>query len=91
MQFKCNYSLSKTLPPQAPQPNHTAPTQTIQSSTSMQLVLFNVQIGLHQVPPLRDRVDPGAMAMKGFSAPTKALASLEPHHQTAQHHIQDTH
>ena len=31
------------------------------------------------------------MAMKGYSAFPKAAASLEPHHQIVQCHIQDTH
>ncbi len=64
--------------------------QTIQFSISMQLVIFNKQIGPYQVLPFRARVDPGAMAMKGCSAFPKATASLEPHHQIIQCHIQDT-
>ena len=47
----------------------------------MLLVLFNPSIGPYQVLPLRDRVDLGAIAMKGYSAFPKAPAFLEPHHQ----------
>ena len=39
---------------------------------------------------LRDRVDLGAMAMKGCSAFPEAPALLEPHHQIVSCHIQDT-
>ena len=56
----------------------------------MQLVLFKPWIGSDQVPSFRARVDLGAMAMKRSSAFPKALASLEPHHQIVQCHIQDT-
>ena len=31
------------------------------------------------------------MAMKGYSAFSKALALLEPHHQIVKYHVQDTH
>ena len=55
----------------------------------MQLFLFNPQIGSYQVLPIRARVDLGAMAMKGYSAFTKAPALLEPHHQIVQCHLQD--
>ena len=41
--------------------------------------------------PLWDRVDLGAMAIKGYSAFPKAPASLESHHQIVSYHIQDTH
>ncbi len=57
----------------------------------MQLVLFNPLIGLYQVLPLRARVDLGAMVMKGFSAFSKAPASLERQHQIVWCHILDTH
>ena len=56
-------------------------TQTIQFSISMLLVLFNPEIGPYQVLPLWARVDLGAMAMKRYSAFSKAPALLEPHHQ----------
>ena len=46
----------------------------------MQLVLFNSYIEPYQVLPLLSRVDPGAMAMKGYFAFPKAPALLEPHH-----------
>ena len=57
----------------------------------MQLVLFNPLIGPYQVLPFRARMDLGAMAMKECSAFPKVSASLEPHHQIVQCHIQDTH
>ena len=41
--------------------------------------------------PPRDRVDQGAMAMKGCSEFPKAPLSLEPHHQIFQCQILDTH
>ena len=47
----------------------------------MQLFLFNPKIGLYQVLPFRARVDLEAMAMKEYSAFTKALALVEHHHQ----------
>ncbi len=53
-----------------------------------QLVLFNPWIGPDQVLPFRARVNLGVMAMKGCSAFSKAPASLEPHHQIVQCHIQ---
>ena len=37
--------------------------------------------------PLRAKVDPGAMTMKGNSAFPKAPALLEPHHQIVSCHI----
>ena len=40
--------------------------------------------------PRRARMDLGAMAMKGYSVFPKAPALLEPHHQIAYCHIQDT-
>ena len=40
--------------------------------------------------PLRDRVDLGAIAMKGWSAFPKAPALLELHHQIVYCHILDT-
>ena len=63
----------------------------VQFSISMQLVLFNPLIGPYQVLQFRARVDSGVMKMKGCSAFSKALASLEHHHQIVSHHIQDTH
>ena len=48
---------------------------------SMLLVLFIPLIGPYQVLPLWARVDLGALAMKGYSAFSKAPALLEPHHQ----------
>ena len=65
--------------------------QTIQFSISMPLVLFNPEIGPYQVLPLRDRMDLGAIAVKGYSAFPKTPALLEPHHQTVYCHIQDIH
>ena len=53
--------------------------QTIQFSISMQLVLFNPEIGYYEVRPFWARVDLGAMAMKGCSAFPIAPASLEPY------------
>ena len=47
------------------------------------LVLFDPQTGPYQVLPLRARVDQRSMAMKAYSAFTKAPALLEPHHQIA--------
>ena len=47
----------------------------------MQLVLFNPWIGLYQVLPQLDRVNLGAMAMKGCFVFPKAPALLKPHHQ----------
>ena len=44
----------------------------------------------YQLLPLRARVDKGAMAMKGFFAILKALASLETHHQIVLCHILDS-
>ena len=41
--------------------------------------------------PLQARVNLGAMAMKGYSAFPKAPAILEPRHQIASCHFQDTH
>ena len=59
--------------------------QSIQFSLSTefkcQTVLFDPLIGPHQVLPLRARVDLGAIAMKGYSAFSKAQALSEPHHQ----------
>ena len=52
--------------------------QTIQFSISMLLVLFNPLIGPYQVQPLRARVDPGEMAMKGCSVFPKAPTLLRP-------------
>ena len=40
--------------------------------------------------PLQARVDPGVMAMKEYSAFTKAPALLDPYHQAVYCHIQDT-
>ena len=57
----------------------------------MPLVLFNSKIGPYQVLALRARVDQGKMAVKWCSAFPKAPASLEPHHQIVECHIQDTH
>ena len=54
------------------------------------LVLFDPLIGLFQVPPLRARVDLGAIAIKGYSVFLKAPALTEPHHQIAKCHIQVT-
>ena len=45
------------------------------------LVLFDPQTGLHQVLPLRHKVDLGALAMKGYSKFPKAPVLLEPYHQ----------
>ena len=59
--------------------------QTIQFSKSFvctqfkcQIVQFDPYIGPYQVLPLQARVDMGAIAMKGYSAFSKAPASLEP-------------
>ena len=40
--------------------------------------------------PLWAKVDPGAMALKGYSAFPKAPAFLEPQHQIVSCHVQDT-
>ena len=45
------------------------------------LVIFDPLIRPYQEPPLEVRVDLGAMAMKGYSAFTKAPVLQEPHHQ----------
>ena len=45
------------------------------------LIVFDPKIGPYQVQPLRDKVDLGAMAMKGYFAFLKAPALLEPHYQ----------
>ena len=37
--------------------------------------------------PRRDRVDLGAIAIKGYSVFPKAPALLEPHHQIVKYHI----
>ena len=80
--FKCKYGLIvKKILFQAIQFSQTVLTQTIQFSISIQLVIFNPQIGPYQVLPFQARVDLGAMTMKGYSAFSKAPASLEPHHQ----------
>ena len=42
---------------------------------------INPLIKPYQVLPVGDRVDLGAMAMKGYSTFPKAPVSLEPHHQ----------
>ena len=84
-QFKCKYGLIvKNISISAIQC-----TQIIQFSISMPLLLFIP--GSYQVLPFRAGVDLGAMAMKRYSAFPQALASLEPHHQIVQCHIQDTH
>ena len=46
-----------------------------------QTVLFDPKIGSYQVLPLRARVDLEAIAMKGYSAFSKAHALQEPHHR----------
>ena len=45
------------------------------------LVLFDQQIGPHQMLPLWPRVYLGAMAIKGYSTFPKAPALLESYHQ----------
>ncbi len=87
MQFKCNYALSTTFLFQAIQFSQTVLIQTIQFSIFMPLVQFNPLIGPYQVLPLRTRVDLGAMAIKGYSAFSKAPALLKPRHQIVQCHI----
>ena len=47
----------------------------------MTLVLFNPLLRPYQVLPFRDRVDLGAMALKGSFAFYKAPPSQKPHHQ----------
>ena len=47
----------------------------------LSLVLFGSYIGPYQVLPLQDRVDPGTMAVKEYSAFHKAPTLQEPHHQ----------
>ena len=43
--------------------------------------ISNIEMtGPYQVPPLRDRVNLGAMAMKNYSEFLKATVLLEPHH-----------
>ena len=54
--------------------------QTIQFSISTQFSSI-WPIGPYQVLQLRDRVDLGAMVMKGYSAFSKAPVLVEPHHQ----------
>ena len=41
-------------------------------------------MGAHQVLPLQVIVDPGAIALKGYSSFLKAPALLEPHHQIVE-------
>ena len=60
-----------------------------QSFVCLHSFLFDPQIELYQVQPLQVRLGVGVMVMKGFSAFPKAQR-LEPHHQIAQCHIQDT-
>ena len=48
-------------------------------------------MGPYQVPPLRDRVKLGAMAMEEYSAFSTVPALLEPHRQIVLCHIQNTH
>ena len=48
------------------------------------LVLFDPYIGPYSVLPFRDRVDLGAMAIKGYSVFTKVPKLLKPHHQIVQ-------
>ena len=81
MQFKCKYTgyLSKTFLFQAIQFSQTVPIQTIHISLSIQLVLFNPEIGPYQVLPRKARVDLGAIVMKGCSAFPKAPALLKPY------------
>ena len=57
----------------------------------MTLVLFNPYIGPYGGLPFQARVDLGGMAMKGYSVFPKAPASLEPHLQIVQCHIQESH
>ena len=54
------------------------------------MVLFDPEVGLYQVLPLRARVDLGAMALKIYSTILKAPALVEPRHQIVQCPIQDT-
>ena len=44
-------------------------------------VLFDSSIGPYQALSVQDRVDPGAMAMKGYSAFLKGPVLLRPHQQ----------
>ena len=44
-----------------------------------------------QLLSLRDRVNLGAVTMKGYSTFPKAPALLEPHPQIVLYHIQETH
>ena len=55
-----------------------------------QTIEFDRYIGHHQVVPLRDRVELGAMAKNSYSTFSIALALLEPYHQMLSSHIQDT-
>ena len=73
--------MSKTFLFEAIQFSQTVLIQTIQFGISMQLVLFNPQIGPYQMLTFQAREDLGAMAMKGYSAFPKSPTSLEPHHQ----------
>ena len=64
--FKCKYSLIfRNISIWAIQFSQTVLIQTFQFSISVQIVLFNPQVGPYQVLPFRARVDLGAMAMKG--------------------------
>ena len=54
------------------------------------LVLFDPWIRAYQMLPLHARMDLGVMAIKRYSAFSKAPALLEPHHQIPQCHKQDT-
>ena len=63
--------------------------RTIQFSISMPFYLTH-RYDHYQVLPLRVRVDLGEMAIKGYSAFSKAPALLEPHHQIVWCHNQDT-
>ena len=52
-------------------------------------VLFYPKIEPYQMLPFRARVDPGMIAMKGFSVFQKAPVIMEPHNQIVLSHIQD--
>ena len=55
--------------------------QKIKLGKGHSLGLFDPKIGPYQVLPLRDRVNLGAMVMKGYSVMPKSLALLQSHHQ----------
>ena len=78
--------------------DQTVPFKTIQFSVNHlyayslndQTVLFDPLIGLFQGQPLRANVDLGVLAMKRYSAFSKAQTLLDLRYQILSCHIQDT-